>query len=66
VPGTVLFHKARSPPGGVLESELGRPSQARLPLPHPGDRDHGEDSILLQLKPAELDFSDLIKGRSCG
>jgi hypothetical protein len=66
VPGTVLFHKAISPPGGGYWSELGRPSQAGLPytfrIPVTGIM--AGDSILLQLKPAELDFSDLIKGRS--
>jgi hypothetical protein len=67
VPGTVLFHKTISPPGGRYWSELGRPSQAGLPhtfrIPVTGIM--AGDSILLQLKPAELDFSDMIiKGRS--
>jgi len=66
VPGTVLFHKAISPPGGRYWSELGRPTQAGLPhtfrIPVTGIM--AGDSILLQLKPAELDFTELIKGRS--
>jgi hypothetical protein len=67
VPGTVLFHKTISPPGGRYWSELGRPSQAGLPhtfrIPVTGIM--AGDSILLQLEPAELDFSDMIvKGRS--
>lgn len=66
VPGAVLFHKSVSPPGGRYWSELGRPSQAVLPhsfrIPVTGIM--AGDSILLQLKPAELDFTDLIKGRS--
>jgi hypothetical protein len=66
VPGTVLFHKSISPPGGRYWSELGRPTQAGLPytfrIPVTGIM--AGDSILLQLKPAEIDFADLIKGRS--